>query len=261
MKAHDSIANAQQAFAAALDDPDADALLEATLLPADAAQLHARLGLYRGNVRGARRHALAGAYPVLAALAGDAYFDALARNYARARAPHDADLNRFGAQLADFIAGYETDARYAYFADLARLEWALHTAAFAANAAPPSAAQWQAVGAERLAQARLAVHPACAALAFRFDVPAIWRAHSTPSALRTDSADLDTPAWALVVRPQWRATVLTQTQAAHEAFVALRDGASLDAALERGFDIDAAFDFGATWRAWIDAGAIVGLID
>jgi hypothetical protein len=256
MTARNTLEAMQQTFAAALDDPNADLALASEMLPADAALLHERMGLYRGNARAARRLALTNAYPVLAALTGEAYFDALALAYARAHPSRDADLNRFGAQLPEFIERYETDARYAYFGDVARLEWALHTANYAANATPLTAQQWQALGAERLAQSHLVVHPACAALALRFDAVAIWRAHQ-PGGMWPER--VDAPTWALVARPQWRPTVLVHTHAAHAAFVALRDGATLDNALAQAFDIDPAFDFGGQWRAWIEAHAIVGV--
>jgi hypothetical protein len=260
MTPHDTLQALQQTFAAALDDPAADAALADHLLPADAAMLRERLGLYRGNVRAARRSALANTYPVLAALTGEAYFDALALAYARAHPSRDADLNRFGAQLPEFIERYETDARYAYFGDVVRLEWALHAANYAANSAtnvtPLDAQEWQALGAQRLSQSRLAVHPACAALALRFDAAAIWHAHQPGGEW---PQRVDAPSWALAVRPQWRPFVLVHTQAAHVAFVALRDGATLDSALAEAFDIDPAFDFGNQWRAWTEARAIVGL--
>lgn len=260
---------AQAAFADELDDPAADGALAAHLRIASDVN-DARLGLYRGNVRAARRHALASAYPVLAALTGDAYFDALALAYARAHPSRDADLNRFGAMLPTFVERYENDVRYAYFGDVARLEWALHRAAYAADATPLSAAQWQAIGADRLMGARLAVHPACTALASRYAALAIWRAHQRDPHDPHDQenaapgawpARIDEPGWTLVVRPRWHAQPLAQTRAAHEAFVALQHGATLDEALERAFDIDADFDFGTQWRVWIEAGAITGLLD
>lgn len=267
MSAGESLASLQEAFAAMLDDPAADAAITGHLLPAGPnAALQERLGLYRGNVRASRRAALASAYPVLAALVGDAYFDALALAYARAHPSRDADLNRFGAALPAFIERYETDAHYAYFGDVARLEWALHIAAFAADAAPLDPAQWQAIGVERLMSARLAVHPACAALASRHAALAIWQAHQYTNVVDDQSHNtwpehIDTPCWMLIVRPHWRPSVLAHTQAAHEAFVALQRGATLDEALECAFAIDEAFDFASQWRTWIEARAIVGLRD
>ncbi|WP_028227379.1 HvfC/BufC N-terminal domain-containing protein [Paraburkholderia ferrariae] len=265
----------QQAFAAALDNPAADAALGAWLQPPlrhnDARaeppeeRLHARIGLYRGNVRAARRNALSSAYPVLAALGGDAWFDALALAYARAHPTRDADLNRFGAALPAFVERYEADPRYACFGDVARLEWALHVAAFAANVTPLTVQQWSALGAERLACARLRVHPACTAWASPYAVEAIWRAHQPRSAPDAGGgawpARVDTPSWCLVVRPQWHATLLTHTEAAHMAFASIQRGATLDEALDAAFATDPAFDFAGQWRTWIECGAIVGLRD
>ncbi|TDV18566.1 putative DNA-binding domain-containing protein [Paraburkholderia caballeronis] len=272
----------QRLFADALDDPQRDAQLSAHLRPvvdlqdplegsrssdlahrdhaaatdAQQAAHHARIGLYRGNVRAARRRALASAYPVLRALTGDPYFDALSLAYARANPSPDADLNRFGAALADFVARYEPDPRHAYFAGVARLEWALHKAAFAADVVPLSPQQWLAMDPAALSDARLAVHPACVALASPFAVDAIWRAHQPGGAW---PGRIDTPSWSLVVRPQWRPGVLSQTAAAHAAFVALQNGATLDDALAAGFDLDPGFDFPTQWRAWLGAAAITGL--
>ncbi|MCG5075832.1 DNA-binding domain-containing protein [Paraburkholderia tagetis] len=276
MSADESLASLQAAFAATLDDPAADAALAAHLRSAEHdAALHERLGLYRGNVRAARRAALASAYPVLEALVGEAYFDALALAYAKAHPSRDADLNRIGAALPAFIERYETDARYAYFGDVARLEWALHAAAFAADAKPLAPAQWQAIGAERLMSSRLVVHPACAALASNYAALAIWRAHQHDDKSRDDKnlddagrkgarqntwpEDIDMPGWTLVVRPRWRPAALAHTRAAHELFMALQRGATLDEALESAFAVDEAFDFASQWCTWIEAGAIVGL--
>jgi hypothetical protein len=82
------LADLQAAFADAIDDPAADAALAAHLrTPGDG------LGLYRGNVRAARRAALASAYPVLAELTGGEYFDALATS-TRLLSPTRAPVHR-----------------------------------------------------------------------------------------------------------------------------------------------------------------------
>jgi hypothetical protein len=262
----ETLESLQKAFAAALDDPAADAALAAHLQSSsysgDAGEqrLGARIGLYRGSVRAARHRALASAYPVLAALGGEAWFEALALAYARAHPAHDADLNRFGATLPAFVERYETDLRYAYFGEVARLEWALHVATFAANATPLSVQQWHALGADRLASARLEVHPACAALASPYAVDAIWRAHQSDGG-GAWPARVDAPSWSLVVRPQWRPLLLTHTEAAHLAFTAIQRGATLDEALDTAFAADPGFDFAGQWRAWIESGALVGLRD
>ncbi|WP_419687629.1 putative DNA-binding domain-containing protein [Burkholderia theae] len=217
--------------------------------------LHQRVGLYRGNVRSHWRGALANAYPVLLALVGDAYFDALSLAYARAHPSRSGDLNRFGDALPVFIGEYERDSRFRYFADVARLEWALHVACFAADVSVFTAQQWLELGDERLLDAQLAIHPACTAIASDFAIADIWRGHQPGG---TFPQRPDGPTWTLVVRPAWHPTVCVHTEAAHAAFIALQNGTTLLDALDAAFAIDPAFDFATQWHAWITASAITG---
>ncbi|WP_179405522.1 DNA-binding domain-containing protein [Burkholderia guangdongensis] len=275
----------QQIFAQALDDPEHERPLLAlvkpfsplstpsaaqpaenaarapTRLPVAASSgeiLRRRIGLYRGNVRSHWRAALANAYPVLLALGGDAWFDALSLAYARAHPSRSGDLNCFGDVLPTFVGEYERDSRFRYFVDIARLEWSLHVASFAADVTPFTPRQWLEFADERLLDARLAVHPACAAIASDYAIADIWFAHQ-PDGLFPQR--LAVPAWALVVRPLWQPTVLVHAEAAHAAFVALQRGNTLAAALDAAFAIDPAFDFATQWRAWIAASAITGVAE
>ncbi len=283
------LASLQQIFAKALDDPRHEPSLIALVKPlrplkplrpesgATAARrgeraggespppiaagsdeiLRHRVGLYRGNVRAHWRTALANAYPVLLALGGEAWFDALSLAYARAHPSRSGDLNRFGDALPAFVGEYERDARYRYFVDIARLEWALHAAAFAADVTPFTPQQWLELADARLLDARLAVHPACAAIASDYAMTDIWLAHQPGGTFPTR---LDVPAWGLVTRPLWHPAVLVHSEAAHMAFIALQRGSTLAAALDAAFSIDPQFDFAAQWHAWIAASAITGTV-
>ncbi len=107
---------AQQCFADALLDAACEPALSGTVATfAAPAPLQYRIGLYRGNLQAHARGALANAYPVLLALVGNDYFDAVTRAYARAHPSQSGDLNRFGGTLPEFIGRYETEARFSYF--------------------------------------------------------------------------------------------------------------------------------------------------
>ncbi|MGE8488208.1 MAG: putative DNA-binding domain-containing protein [Paraburkholderia nemoris] len=218
--------------------------------------LRQRVDLYRSSIRANRRTALASAYPVLLALVGEAYFDALTLAYGEAHPSQSGDLNRFGAALPAFVETYEQAPRFRYFADLARLEWSLHLAYFAADANVLTQAEWAAIRPEVLLEAKLAVHPACALISSRYAIADIWTAHQPGGSF---PADLESPTYALIVRPQWRPQILVQCAAAHAAFDALQRGATLNEALDSAFAIDAEFNFTSQWRAWIAASAITGL--
>ncbi|MGU7779086.1 HvfC/BufC family peptide modification chaperone [Burkholderia sp. PU8-34] len=250
----------QQSFAKALDDPRDEPSLIARVKPlppgSDSdANLRQRIGLYRGNVRAHWRAALANAYPVLLALGGDAWFDALSLAYARAHPSRSGDLNRFGDALPAFVGEYEQDARFRYFAHVARLEWALHDACFAADAPSFTPQQWHELGDERLLDAQLAIHPACAAIASDYAITDIWFAHQPGGNV---PKRLDVATWALVVRPLWKPTVLVHSHAAHTAFVALQRRSTLAEALDAALAIDPQFDFAAQWHTWIATSAITG---
>jgi hypothetical protein len=218
--------------------------------------LRQRVDLYRSSIRANWRTALGSAYPVLLALVGEAYFDALSMAYAQAHPSQSGDLNRFGAALPAFIETYEPAPRFRYFADLARLEWSLHLAYFAADANVLTQPEWAAIRPEDLLDAKLAVHPACALISSRYAIAQIWTAHQPAGSF---PAALESPTYALVVRPLWRPHILVQCAAAHAAFDALQRGATLNEALDSAFAIDVEFNFTSQWRAWIAASAITGL--
>ena len=218
--------------------------------------LRERVDLYRSSIRAHRRTALASAYPVLLVLVGEAYFNALSVAYAEAHPSQSGDLNRFGAALPAFVETYEQAPRFRYFADLARLEWSLHLAYFAADANVLTPAEWAVILPEDLLEAKLAVHPACALISSRYAIADIWAAHQPGGSF---PANLESPTDALVVRPQWQPQILVQCAAAHAAFNALQRGTTLNEALDSAFAIDAEFNFTSQWRAWIAASAITGL--
>ncbi|MBA4175071.1 MAG: hypothetical protein C0505_00690 [Leptothrix sp. (in: Bacteria)] len=95
------------------------------------------LAAYRANAGALAERALAAAYPTLQQLLGADSLAGLARHFWHRHPPQAGDIARGGADLADFIAAAPALADEPYLADLARLEWAVHCAATAADAGPP----------------------------------------------------------------------------------------------------------------------------
>lgn len=99
-----------------------------------AAQPDDAMDFYRGAVEATREAALAAAYPVVERLVGEAFFGEAAHAYARAHPSTSGDLHGFGHRFAEFIGAYVPAASLEYLADVARLEWAVHESAHAADA-------------------------------------------------------------------------------------------------------------------------------
>jgi uncharacterized protein len=78
----------------------------------------------------------------------------------------------------------------------------------------------------------------------------IWHAHQPDAAIELPS-ELERASHAIVVRPQWKAQVLSLDAAAFAALSALHDGHTLGAALDAALEIDPEFDFGGCLQQWL----------
>jgi hypothetical protein len=220
----------QRAFAAALLDPDI----------ADP-----RLRVYRANVFGNWSAALAGAYPIVRAIVGPAFFEVVARDYAQAAPSASGDLHEYGAQLAAFLDGYPQAADLAYLPDVARMEWLAHLAHYAADTPP--------FDLSRPTEAHLA--PDCALLTSAWPLRRIWAAHQEGGDPGT--VDLGAgPDRILVHRAGWRVQVCSLGAGDYRFLERLHAGAALGAALEAAVTHDAAFVARVAFAAWVQAGVI-----
>jgi hypothetical protein len=133
---------------------------------------------------------------------------------------------------------------------MARLEWALHRAHYAADSPALSAADLAAMPPELLEEARLPLRPACSLFASGWNVVQLWLAHQPDGPPFPDRMDL--PSQALITRARWKTGVLPLSPAAYAALAALHAGGQAGAALDAAFDIDEAFDVGTHLQQWLE---------
>ena len=91
------------------------------------------LKAYKNNGFSLARRTLMAAYPVMAQLLGEDSFALLARDFWLAHPPVRGDLAHWGAALGDFVQHNALLADEPYLGDVARVEWALHRSASAAD--------------------------------------------------------------------------------------------------------------------------------
>ena len=94
----------------------------------------ARLAIYRNTCSGTLIRALGLSYPAVRRVVGGDFFDATAERFIGRQPPVSAYLDGYGADFADFLAGFAPAAGVPYLADLARLEWAVSRALHAPDA-------------------------------------------------------------------------------------------------------------------------------
>jgi hypothetical protein len=235
MKPADGLGCLQREFAKAVSGGDAAGF--APHLAGDAGQGLRRLAIYREAILANRRGALRSAYPVVARLVGDGFFDEAARRHGDAFPPESADLNRYGASFAAFLGEYPHAASMPWLGDVARLEWAWHESLMAADAPALDFAALARVPEAQQPGLALHLHPSVRLVRSAWPVLAIWEANQPE---RDGSPDREAGADDVLV---WREeqTVRVALLRPPEAAVveALASGRSLDEVAglgeERGF--------------------------
>lgn len=145
------------------------------------------LAAYRGTAAAVAERALAGAFPTIAALLGDESFAALARDFWQHRPPVRGDLAQWGEELPGFIGDKESLADEPYLADSARLDWALHVAARAADAVPIETEALQRLADTDPAAMQLVLAAGSALIDSDWPIASIWHAHQRSDAQRFDA--------------------------------------------------------------------------
>ncbi|MGA1858266.1 DNA-binding domain-containing protein [Azospirillum sp. 11R-A] len=148
-----------------------------------------RLAVYRNTVMGSLAAVLGHAHPtlrrVLGAQSGEQPFTMLACRFAAEAPPRLPMLWSYGAGFADWLADLEPAAEIpAWAPDLARLDWAMHEALFAADAEPLDLARLAAIPPDQAGSLRLAPHPSLRLVRSGWNIHALWKdAAATPAPL------------------------------------------------------------------------------
>jgi Putative DNA-binding domain len=131
--------------------------------------------VYRANAAALAERTLGSTFPVLAQLIGETSFEPLARHFWRQHPPARGDMAQWGHLLAAFLASAPQLAGEPYLADVARVEWALHQAATAADASLDAASF--ALLTDSDAPVTLALSASCALLPSAYPVATLVNAH------------------------------------------------------------------------------------
>ncbi|MDX2218358.1 MAG: DNA-binding domain-containing protein [Burkholderiales bacterium] len=176
------LAALQREFLAAMRG-DASSVAERVRAHDRAPTAATRVAVYRNAVRANQRGALAAAFPVVEQLVGSAFFNEAADRCLAAQPSTSGDLHDLGAAFPDFLREYSHAADLPYLGDVAALEWALHRAFHAADAAPIGVDALTAVPADALDRLVLVPMPGTALVESDWPILTLWRAHQPGAAL------------------------------------------------------------------------------
>jgi hypothetical protein len=249
----------QRAFSAAAVFSDAAALASLRVV-AGGMEPEARIGIYRANVLGNYRRALAATYPVIKRLVGAPFFDAASDNFVRGHPSTRGDINRYGADFPEFLRTYPPARDLKYLPDVARLEWAIDQANIARDAASFDLAALASVPASLHGELRFSLHPSVRLIVSPFPILHIWQANQ-PACSADERIDLDEGSDTLLVvrRPSDVGGIAIEriSQAEHLLLAMLAAGCTLDEAADRCAATSPEFDLAAALRRHVAGNTIV----
>lgn len=221
------------------------------------------IDLYRGNIAGVQRNALAASYPVVRQLVGAAFFGAMAEDYGWTHPSTSGDLNGYGHAMAEFLERYEPARPLPYLPGVAALEWALDEAARAADAASEPEAVMDRIAVlapDELPRAWLRPHPAVRLVEASHGVLRIWRVHQSWHEGAFEAPLEPAPEWLLVTRD---ANGVAAERIGAAEFTWLRaglDGAGFAEALDAALRVDDRFPLAEMLRKRIADGTFIGVL-
>jgi hypothetical protein len=251
-----SLRNIQQAFSMALTQ-GADGTIAPWLDEHTAAGRNA-LSVYRNNVREGFFGTLATTYPVLHRLVGPDYFRQLATTY-QSRYPSQAgNLLYVGRMMPQFLQQEFGGTGFAYFVDVARLEWACQLALVAADSPCLDRSSLLAVDPAAYPMLRFSLHPSVQLLASIYPLFRTWRSN-LPHSPDNELIDLNEGGDYLLVRRDVDSAEIRKLDIAQFEFLsALVTGTCLADAVLAAERTGTEFDLGINLEGWVAAGIIVG---
>ncbi|TWB24782.1 putative DNA-binding protein [Nitrospirillum amazonense] len=212
----------------------------------------ARLKIYRANVQQSLAEALAAAFPVTLRLMGVPAFRSAALDFVRAHPPTRPQLAAYGGDFPAALAPLDTGA-----ADMARLEWAVMEAYFAADAPVLTVERLAAFPPGDYAQLRFVPHPAARVLWLGHDVLPLWRQAQEDETWVPPAPDaLDGEV--LVLRPADGIVCVSLPPGAAAAIQSLLNGDMLTQAAEAGLLVEPELDLQAMLHTLLAQGALAG---
>ena len=264
-KQHADLAQDQSQLLAALfagiDTSQHTAGFMQRLQPGEARRALTERGLlaYRANGTALAERALTAVYPVLAQLLGEDSFAPLARHFWRQTPPQRGDVAQWGAALADFLDAAPQLASEPFLGDVARIEWALHCAATAADSTA-DIGSFALLASGDPEKATLTLSDGVVALASAYPVVSIVHAHlqgeptlAQVAALIGEGVCEHALVWRQGLRPRLRAS----SAAEHGLLAGLQAGLSLETALAATAP-DTSFDFNDWLSQAVQSGLVTG---
>jgi hypothetical protein len=211
-----------------------------------------RLQIYKDNVLINLSQNLKVKYEAICKLVDERFFKYAASEYIKTNRPTSGNIDEYGENFADFLRDFKPTSDLKYLPDIARLEWALHTAYFAADANKIDAVALSQVNPEKLGELKFSLHPSAKIIVSNFPIDKIYR-----MTMENTNENIDITAGGeniLVVRPEYKIEMIIIDNAETVFLDALQNGWNLFQAFEVAESKDKTFDVGGALQKFVGNG-------
>jgi hypothetical protein len=212
-----------------------------SLIAASELAPEARISIYANNAREGFLSALAATFPVIERLAGRDWLRQSGREYMSRHPSRCGNLHFVGERFAAFLDDTLRGTDYAYFADVARLEWAYQEVLVAADGPSFDTSALSGVSPDDYGSLVFRVHPALRLVESRYPVLAIWKANQPDAGAISISLDAGA-ARVLIIRRDDHVELRELPAAEFALLAAFMRGAPLGEAFELATQADANAD-------------------
>lgn len=217
-----------------------------SLIAASELAPEARIAIYANNAREGFLTALAATFPVIERLAGRDWFRQTGREYMRRYPSRSGNLHFVGERFATYLDDLMLGTQHAYFADVARLEWAYQEVLIAADHPSFEISALSSVSPDDHGSLMFRVHPALRLVESRHPVLAIWKANQPGTAEVAPPISLDAgAARVLIIRREDHVELRELSAAGFAMLAAFQRGATLAEAFEVAGQADETADLAA----------------
>ncbi|MFT5116781.1 MAG: hypothetical protein ACI9NY_000304 [Kiritimatiellia bacterium] len=211
-----------------------------------------RFAIYQNNVFHSLTTALGDLYPVIKKLVGDDFFMATAGVYLREHPPQQAAMVNFGQDFPNFLNHFEHTCQLPYLSPVATLELARQRAYHAEDKDPLTAEVLASIPPERLASAKIGLHPSLQLLSAEQPIFSIWQANQDEHETE-ENININEPQQVLVVRPLYVISMYNIDTSTYQLLNCLSNGDELRKAIETTLDTDQTADISQIIHFLIEA--------
>ncbi|OXX24880.1 hypothetical protein BWR16_05930 [Vibrio sp. V01_P9A10T6] len=201
-----------------------------------------RFAVYRNNVIVSLIDALTDSYPVVQSLVGEAFFQAMAREFIKGHPPSSPVLVWYGSEFPDFITSFIPASGVPYLADVARLEWMRIESWHAADAEPISQETLAAWLSDEVAleQTCFILHPSLNTFDSQYPIASIWSAHQNER-VNLNNIDISASEAVVVIRHNVSVAITCLDHHAIHFIKLLNDGVSFAEAVQQAGEFELSY--------------------